>query len=325
MMSPRTGSAPAAASSRGRRVRARQRAHRPAGGHEPRQDRAPHEPARPGDEDLSVGHVGNRSHPAAPRRRRQWSAATRRRTAPASLSARASAASARQSSRESSRTRCLTSAIRGGGHAQLVHARGPPAAAPATGSAAASPQTATRHPRAPAASATAPDRAAAPRDGPDPTGGPRPRCPARRPSCTAPGRWSRSTGSRPRRRARRPAAPPPGPPPSSPPRPPRRPGRRPPATPRASSSRARAARSSPISLTIGNITPIGPALAARSAARSWVRRISGRARHRRRPRTPRNGLSSAGQGQVGQGLVGAGVERAQHQAAAARARRPPRA
>ena len=63
--------------------------------------------------------------------------------------------------------------------------------------------------------------------------------------------------------------------------------------------------------------PIGPAAAARSTARSWVRRASGCCSASRRPRTPRNGLASGGGRHVAQRLVGAGVEGAHHHAPAA--------
>ena len=62
---------------------------------------------------------------------------------------------------------------------------------------------------------------------------------------------------------------------------------------RSSSKIALASRNSSSVAIIGNITWIlRPAPAARRMARTWVRRISGRSRPTRMPRSPRKGFSS---------------------------------
>ena len=64
----------------------------------------------------------------------------------------------------------------------------------------------------------------------------------------------------------------------------------------ASSSSSRTCRTSSTVLIIGNIRLIGTSCATRTAASNWSARSCGRANDSRMPRTPRNGLASAGIG-----------------------------
>ena len=59
---------------------------------------------------------------------------------------------------------------------------------------------------------------------------------------------------------------------------------------------SRARRQSSRLPTMGNISHSWPYTDARSAARSWVRNIWGRAKHSLTARTPRKGFSSRGRG-----------------------------
>ena len=112
--------------------------------------------------------------------------------------------------------------------------------------------------------------------------------PARRPACTASGRWSRCSRSRRAAGTPRCSAAAAG---TSTIIPTRSDGGRP-SSPAASSSRRRAASSSSTVVTIGNMTLTGADRATRQIAASCSLSSSGRARESRRPRRPRNGLAS---------------------------------
>ena len=70
----------------------------------------------------------------------------------------------------------------------------------------------------------------------------------------------------------------------------------PPVSATATSSMARACRTSATEAIIGSITATAPLDRTRQIARSWVSRMSGRCRPDRTPRRPSAGFSSGGVG-----------------------------
>ena len=302
-MSPRTGSAPAAARAAADAVRPRQGAHRPPGGHQAVEHRAAHEAVAARDEHRCA-HAADAPRDERPHGRRVLELEGAAARAPAAL-------------RVEGPHRLLDQRHPAGRHAQLVDARGPPAGASPRGR---SPPRRRRRPGRRARAAASVTRGDQPQHGRvdrvgeaghagvaalgghrvlhQVVGADRQEV---RPAAPAPTRPARPPGPRSSR------PPPPRPPPAR-----RRRGTR--APPPASAS---AWRSSPASLTIGNMIDSGRLGRRLEGGAQLGQEQLGPRQRQPQPADAEERVVLGRLAEVGQRLVGAGVEGAQHQAPAA--------